>query len=584
MLSFKDMQRMRLGGPQDALSLAAISAGLFATHPYLAGHLPASLSLAGGFAGAALGGFWLASRALQPWAEQGLFKSELKLRSSRLPYEPPAGGHADGMLVGYLADTGKPLILPYEDLMRHGFIVGQSGVGKTVLGRLLMFQQIINGGGLIFIDGKLNIEELETIHAYCAWAGRSHDLLVINPGEPDLSNTYNPILFGDPDEVAARVLSLIPSTENNPGADHYKQSANQGVATLIAALNRAKLSYNFIDLTILLMSQKALAYLENRVPPSPEKANLKLFLDQYRSVSREGISSIDIKRLKETFGGVGGRMFMFGTGKFGQVMNTYTPEVNLFEAIKRNKIVYVMLPTMGKDVAAQNFGKMVVGDLRTAISWVQRLPETEKPWPPYLCFFDEAGSYVNAAWSRMFEQARSAHICLLPAVQTLANLESVSPELKEMVIGNTWTKFIFKLGTQETAEGAADLIGLEKAVTRSLSSTGSQSDSTNRANASPDGGVSQGSGLATQEREEEVYKVSTDDLKALDKGEAIVTFGGSSVYHVRIPMISVLESVAADIGAVKLNHYRPRFATGIDLFRRTDQYLSGADRQELGKG
>ncbi|MDP1905126.1 MAG: TraM recognition domain-containing protein [Pseudomonadota bacterium] len=332
------------------------------------------------------------------------------------------------------------------------------------------------------------------------------------------------------------------------------------------------------------MSQKALAYLENRVPPSPEKTNLKLFLDQYRSVNKEGVSSIDIKRLKETFGGVGGRMFMFGTGKFGQVMNIYTPEVDLFEAIKRNKIVYVMLPTMGKDVAAQNFGKMVVGDLRTAISWVQRLPETEKPWPPYLCFFDEAGSYVNASWSRMFEQARSAHICLLPAVQTLANLESVSPELKEMVIGNTWTKIYFKLGTQETAEAAADLIGLEKAVTRSLSFTGSQSDSTNRANASPDGGVSQGSGLATQEREEEVYKVSTDDLKALDKGEAIVTFGGSNIYHVRIPMISVPESVAAEIGAVKLNHYRPRFATGIDLFRRTDQYLTGADRQELGKG
>jgi len=350
MFSFKELQRLRLGGTQDALSLAAITTGLFATHPYLAGHLPASLSLVGGFAGAALGGFWLASRALQPWAEQGLFKSELKLHSSRLPYELPAGGHVDGMLVGYLADTGNPLLIPYEDLMRHGFIVGQSGVGKTVLGRLLMFQQIINGGGLIFIDGKLNIEELETIHAYCAWAGRLHDLLVINPGEPDLSNTYNPILYGDPDEVAARVLSLIPSTENNPGADHYKQSANQGVATLIAALNRAKLSYNFIDLTILLMSQKALAYLENRVPPSPEKTNLKLFLDQYRSVSREGVSSIDIKRLKETFGGVGGRMFMFGTGKFGRVMNTYTPEVNMYEAIKGNKIVYVMLPTMGKDV------------------------------------------------------------------------------------------------------------------------------------------------------------------------------------------------------------------------------------------
>jgi hypothetical protein len=94
MISFKDFQRMRLGGMQDAFSLAAISAGLFATHPYLAGFLPAGFSLAGGYAGAALGGFWLASKALQPWAEQGLFKSELKLRSANLPYEALVREHA----------------------------------------------------------------------------------------------------------------------------------------------------------------------------------------------------------------------------------------------------------------------------------------------------------------------------------------------------------------------------------------------------------------------------------------------------------------------------------------------------------
>ena len=107
-----------------------------------------------------------------------------------------------------------------------------------------MFQQIQRGGGLAFIDGKLAGDDIETIYQYCCWAGREQDLLILNPGTPSMSNTYNPILRGDPDEVASRILSIIPSTENNPGADHYKQSANQGITTIVAALQAAGLAYN----------------------------------------------------------------------------------------------------------------------------------------------------------------------------------------------------------------------------------------------------------------------------------------------------------------------------------------------------
>jgi len=186
--------------------------------------------------------------------------------------------------------------------------------------------------------------------------------------------------------------------------------------------------------------------------------NFRLFLDKYKSTSAKGID-IDVNKLRDIFGGIAGRMYDFGTGTFGEVMNTYTPEANIFEAVKANKIVYVMLPTMGKNEQAQNFGKMVVGDLRTAVSWVQAMPESERPHPPYMVFADEAGSYVGQSWPRMFEQARSARIWLMPATQTRANFEAISKELEQMITGNTWTKVFFKMGTYETAEAAANIIG-----------------------------------------------------------------------------------------------------------------------------
>ena len=96
--------------------------------------------------------------------------------------------------------------------------------------------------------------------------------------------------------------------------------------------------------------------------------------------------------MKDTFGGIGGRLYVFGTGKFGEVMNTYDPDLRLFEAILEKKVIYVALPTMGNNEGAINMGKMFIGDLRTAIAWVQDLPEAKRPDPSFLVLMDEMGS------------------------------------------------------------------------------------------------------------------------------------------------------------------------------------------------
>jgi len=632
MLSHKAIKRLRFGGTRDTVTGVALLSGGLATNPFFSVWLKkllvadfmdwevmqakrlcadaagvknllcakaSSLSqsdvdqmvfiLQGmlGMGISAVAGGLLAKRVANSIFAPSFFKSELSLRSSAVPgsaiVECAAraarrlSGQIDrekdaGLMLGYCIDTGEAVVIPYEDVMRHMFILGQSGVGKTVLGGYIMQQHISSGGGLVFVDGKMDIKNLAAIHAACTWAGREDDLLVINPGNPEMSNSYNPFLYGDADEVAARILLLNPSTDSSPGADYFKQAANQGLLILVAALNKAGLAYNAVDLGILLMNQKALTYLENRVPPSNEKTNLSLFLDQYRVPNKDGVSSIDMKRLKETFGGIGGRLFTFGTGKFGQVMNTYSPDVNLFEAVKQKKIIYVMLPTMGKDNAATNFGKIFMGDLRTTISWLQAMPDEEKPWPPCMAFCDEAGSYVNDAWNRIFEQSRSANVFLIPAVQTVANLDAISPELREMVLGNTWTKVFFKIGTKESAEIAAEIIGKEIRVQDSVSASGGESQSGTDASAGPAGSSSTSANSGIGERAVEEYKVSPYDLTALDKGEAIVSYAGNKVYHIRVPRLGMSDE--ATIGPVKLNHFRSRFVKGIDLFRRADQYLS----------
>lgn len=566
-----------IGGAADAAALSAIGAAGVLSAPTFVGVPAAAPAVL-----AAAGAGWIAHRLSTKWRDRGLLTSQLGIRSAEIP--KPAPGEK-GLLLGYTTDDGRPLRLPDDGLMRHGLIVGQSGVGKTVAGSLMLYQQLQRGGGLMFVDGKIDADNLRMIYQYAAWCGRAQDVLVINPGDPSRSNTYNPVLFGDPDESASRVLSTIPSTESNAGADFYKQASLQGLVTLIGALQRAGLAFHVMDLSILLTNPYALSDLEKKVNAvaggSFEARNLSLFLEQFKVSTKPGVAAtIDMKKVKDIFGGIGGRLFTFGSGNFGKVMNTYDPEVNLFEAIRNNKIIYVALPTMGKAESAKNFGKILLGDLRTAVSWIQALPVAERPWPPFMCFLDEFGSYATPTVQVLFEQARSAHVFMMPAVQTLANIKAVSDELSEMVVGNTWTKIFFKLGTQETAEEAANLIGMRKAAARSLSYSANESSSASFLKTTPDSNKGDGGGFSYSEREDEDYRVSPDDFKALDKGECIVSYGGDAIYDVRVPMMRLSPEAARELGEPTINRKRPSFVKGADFLKNAERYLTRGDLDE----
>lgn len=565
-LSIRALRELKPGGFADNLAAMGLWGGLMLSHPAL----PAAGALGGALGGLAslAGASWFARRIDGLFFRQVL-ESEVRIRSD----SPPNVASGGGMHIGYTVDTGEPVIIPWGEWVRHIAIAGMTGVGKTVFGEWAMLQQIVNGGGLLWIDGKLDSDNLVKLDAMCAWAGRRADLLVINPGDPDNSNTYNPILHGDADEVAARCLSLIPSSESNPATDYYRQSANQGLTTLVGAIQAAKMAYSFIDLSILLSNQRTLQHLDSIVPPGDARKALLLFLDQYKTQTRDGQVSIDLKRLKEVFGGMAGRLHIFGSGTFGKVTGSYSPEVNLFDAVVNNKIVYVALPTMGKKEAASNFGKIVVGDLRTAVSWAQKLPAKERPWPPFLVFADEAGSYATPAWSTLFEQARSASIAMMPAIQTKANLDMVSDDFTETVIGNTATKIIFKIGTEDTAQFMSELIGKERAVMLTTSvadGLGLNRDPTKVAINS----ASMSDSFGLTEREDEVERVSADTLKALGKGEAIVNFDGNKVYHVRIPRVTFDPAFLKEIGPFRLNRMRRKYVQGLDYFRDVGRWVS----------
>ena len=573
--------------------------------------VPARLGL---LAAGAFATYKIAYTALRKDRGKFVLHSSCNVESSDPPEYPP---NTPGLLFGYTTDTGSPLFISDEDLCRHGIIVGQTGMGKSVFGKSLMYQQIQRGGGLLFVDGKLDGDNIQDIYEYAVFCGRGDDFQVVNPGRPTRSNTYNPILYGDPDEVAARIISLIPSTTSSAGADHYKQSANLALVCFISALQedseeQAKAweaekkkkglphdyidnlrikgrAYNFLDLALLTMNEGLLNNLMKSIafsaPNSLTRKNLTIFLEQYARENvidaQAGDTQIDLKRLKDTLGGIGARMHQFGSGNFGPVLNSYSPEVKLYEAIRDNKIVYVALPTMGKDVAAQNLGKMVVADLRTAISWLQ-MNKQDRPKIPFLAFMDEMSSYSTETLAVMFEQARSARVALLPAIQTDSGLSNISEDFKERVMANTEIKVFFKLSSQATAEAASDLIGETKRVKTSTSDSTGISASAQALDIGPNKSMSDSASSGSGESEQEEPLVHPNHIKSLEIGECIV-LRSPRVWNIRIPSYELSQATKAAIGPLRINHgkgYLPA-KHKFDAMEHIDELILAAQKSRI---
>jgi len=570
---------MSLLGRKDAWALAGIGSGLAAASPWLAGE---PLALASGVLLPAAGGAWLAWKHAREWLDitDTTSRENFILPSDELPEEQMDQG--TGLRFGYTRDHNRPVDVADQFLMRHTAIIGQSGVGKTTLGEYLLWQQAARGGGFIFIDAKLDVETRDRLGFMMESLGRSDDFYVLNVDQPDNSNTYNPILRGDADEVASRLLNLLPSSENSPGADYFRQTANHALTVITGALKAARRRYHFSDLAILMQSARALAELERMVPSgTPERMSLQIFLDQFRKKGKEGVQ-IDVDKIKTVLGGMSGRIATFGQGKFGRVMNTYTPEIDLTDIVVNNKCLYAMLPTMGKDTAALNLGKIILSDLRTAVYNVQALKKNLRPNPPFLVFADEMGSYVMSGIARLFEQARSANICMLPAFQSFANLSVVSPDFADIIVQNTWNKVFFKFASKDSPEQAAEIIGMTKRFAYSLSKSENEGESAQNLRATPQGNATKGGGFSESYRQNEEYRVTPDQLKSIGMGEAFV-MSGARIFHVKTPMIHWPDPTPE----YKVSHRKvamPADEWELDFESRFREFLMSAEDEGRGGG
>jgi intracellular multiplication protein IcmO len=493
-------------------------------------------------------------------------KSNLKFISSKISEEDRkdmmkcAQGPGQGLFFGTTTDAGEDIYIHYDILLKHMMILGSTGSGKTTLMKSLMWQNVRAGGGCIFVDGKMDYVDFQDFYNLCYAIGRHEDIYVISPGDPERSNSYNPVLNGDPQEIASRITSLLP---DDARAEFYKNEGYKALETLINAsrfiggereenadgtwtIKKNKDGFpakygviNMYDLAIMLSNEAALQWmettLEQNFPDFDVTNQFSLFLGQYRERDREGKMKINTARLKANISGTAAKPYVFGTGLFGEVTSPYTPDVDLLTCIKESKVVYVMLPTMNKPDASKEFGKIFMSDFRTVVGWLQQNPKL-RPKIPYLVVMDEAGGYANANWDTLFQQCRSARISLVFSAQSTANLEDVSTTFYTKIKENTITSVFMKMQSEKGCNDVSNLVGEQWDVTYSQSlGKGDSLGGSTQSLSSTTLGTSENIGVS--ETQQKIKIISPEDIKKLATGEAFVFYDGRMIFHVKTPWI-----------------------------------------------
>jgi hypothetical protein len=418
-------------------------------------------------------------------------------------------------------------------MTRHCLCIGATGAGKSNFLNLILKQQMMRGAGVLNIDGKFSNEALIQFLALAKQHNRWHDARVINISSEQYSNSYNPLLRGDADEIASRVMQLIPESK---GGEFFRSSAGKGIRALSSSITAIGLPFNFRDLKTAMVNNRALEYLYHMTPESNEKVEMKNFLTEIRTLDpRSGQTIINDQKKGQAFNDLSAKLNDY-TNK--GMLNSYSPEVDLYTAIRENALIFVALPTLTKSESAINFAKLLLSDLRTVIGTLQN--EQYKPSPTFLCLMDEFSSYATSSIDTVFEQARSTNICMFPLIQTMSSLSDqkrgLSEDFKQKIIGNAWNKFALKLKDAESCREMSILAGekLKEKVSESFGEGLNFKGGSEDASMLRTGDRSRSYGKSVSYVRESI--VPPEAFEQLDIGEGIY-IGDNGVYKTKTPYL-----------------------------------------------
>lgn len=382
----------------------------------------------------------------------------------------------------------RPLLINAETMKRHFLCMATIGAGKSVLMKGLIEQYTILGGGCMIVDGKGTDEFAKEIYGLVASLGREDDFVYLNFLDMDNTHTINPLLSGGALSIYEILIALLVGEENE-----WKEKQKEFMKCILKLMvykrdNEKDFVFDFSALTNMMSLTTLVKTAIDYKHLASKNVGIMDFVKYVSSTIEVDIDDFlkgDIndkkwvsEMLKKTNGdgqgiydvsvcvGAWRNVLTNLSSDYGRIFNDPNPDISLWEATQRNKIIFVTLPTMDSDTTPKELGRLILGLIKGVAA--QKAKFAKEPKIPFACFLDELGSYVIEGFGRLESKSRSLGISVMPFFQSPAQIDVVAKndyERKE-IIDVTGVHILMKNMHPETTEFYAKMIEKIKVMSK----------------------------------------------------------------------------------------------------------------------
>lgn len=328
-----------------------------------------------------------------------------------------------------------PILFKEADRLRHMYMLGKTGVGKSTVFLNMCLQDIVGQRGACFIDPH----------------GEAIDWLLQRIPKNRLEDV---ILFDPSDEESAMGLNLLEA--------HDEREKDFLVAQVI------EIFYKLFDPEhsgiIGPQFEHWLRCAALTVMAGPDGGSLleipKLFIDKkFEAKKRKYLTDptvIDFwtKQMASTSDFHKSEMLNYFTSKFGHFLNNglmrnimgqRKSAIDFDHILQHEKILLVDL-SKGKigDINAQMLGLILVARLQAAVMKRARVAEDKRH--PFFLYVDEFQNLVTDSFSSLLSEARKYGLAIHLTNQYLGQLPQ---KIQDAIIGNIGTMMVFEIGSED---------------------------------------------------------------------------------------------------------------------------------------
>lgn len=343
-----------------------------------------------------------------------------------------------------------PLKISWRDINHHIHILGQPGVGKSVLLKNIYAHQIMQGEGLLMLDLKADYKVREDFKSLCKMADREQDFVLIDLSHPENSYGYNPLLLGNATELKDKIIGAIEWSE-----PYYKKVSERTLLTVLKGLvylrDQKGMVSTLEDLLVAITNVQGLTVLAEQVDELSIKADI-----QSLSAGFNKDFAKDLESLKT-------ELTLLVKAEFGSIFKA-DKTLDVFSAIMEKKVILVNLDGQTYNESAKKFGRLLLADLRSASgAIVTNIPEQERP--RFAVLVDEFSDIVSTedmakTFVGFLNRCRGSGIGVVIAHQSLGDFKDTT--VKSQIMDSTETMFSFVQKDPETCDILASVVGTKE--------------------------------------------------------------------------------------------------------------------------